>query len=92
MAGELNNLYDLSLGDNGFDGEVPSELGNLIGLFHLSLDLNAELTGPLPQTLTSITDLYSLYFLDTGLCAPLNDSFQAWFRDITDREGVNCSR
>ena len=89
--GELNNLYDLSLGDNGFDGEVPSELGNLIGLFHLSLDLNAELTGPLPQTLTSITDLYSLYFLDTGLCAPFNDSFQAWIRQIPDREGVDCS-
>ena len=90
--GELTNLYNLSLSLNRFVGEIPSELGNLKGLFGLSFDQNPELSGPLPQTLTKLTDLYSLYFYDTGLCAPVNDSFQTWIRKIPDREGRDCSK
>ncbi len=90
--GDLESLFGLYLSTNQFVGEVPSELGNLTRLFSLWLHGNPQLAGPLPQTLTKITDLDSLYFLNTGLCAPLNDSFQAWIRQIPDREGTNCSR
>ena len=90
--GELTNLSGLLLSDNRFVGEVPSELGNLTRLFSLWFGQNPDLTGPLPETLTKITDLYSLYFLETGLCAPLNDSFQAWIQEIPDREGIDCSQ
>ena len=56
----------------------------------LTLDGNAGLLGALPQTLTGVTGLHRLTFHDTGLCAPLDESFQAWLRNIPEHEGPNC--
>ena len=90
--GGLTNLDGLYLAHNRLVGEIPSELGNLVNLFSLTFDQNPELTGPLPQTLTKLTDLYSLYFHGTGLCAPIDDRFQAWIRNVPDHQGVSCSK
>ena len=88
--GDLTGLRKLYLDGNQFAGEVPAELGNLSHLELLNLDGNAGLLGALPQTLTGVTGLRRLTFHDTGLCAPLDESFQAWLRNIPEHEGPNC--
>ena len=88
--GDLTRLRALYLDGNRFSGELPSELGNLSRLELLPLHGNTGLIGALPQTLTKITGLYWLTFHDTGLCAPLDESFQTWLRSILDHEGPNC--
>ncbi len=88
--GDLTRLRLLYLDGNRFVGELPAELGKLTRLELLTLDGNAALLGALPESLTKITDLDSLTFHDTGLCAPLNESFQAWLRSISDSQGPNC--
>ena len=88
--GDLTRLRSLYLDGNEFSGEVPAELGNLTHLRLLTLHGNHVLFGALPQTLTKITGLDWLTFHDTGLCAPLDESFQAWLRSIPDYQGPNC--
>ena len=69
---------------------MPVELGNLSHLELLTLHGNAGLLGALPETLTKITGLHRLTFDETGLCAPLDENFQAWLIKIPDRQGPNC--
>ena len=88
--GDLTRLRYLWLNGNEFAGEVPVELGNLTRLRLLTLDGNSGMLGALPGGLTKITGLYKLRFHDTGLCAPLDESFHAWLRKISDRQGPDC--
>ena len=90
--GDLNQLRYLYLDNNLFEGEVPAALGHLNRLELLTLHRSVGLHGALPETLTNITDLNSLYFFESRLCAPLSDSFQAWIREIPDRQGEDCSK
>ena len=90
--GDLNQLRYLYLDNNLFEGEVPAALGNLTSLELLTLHRSVGLRGALPETLTNITDLNSLHFFESRLCAPLSDSFQAWIREIPDRQGEDCSK
>ena len=89
--GNLSNLTLLSLGINQLRGEIPKELGNLSNLEVLWLQDNASLMGALPQSLSGLTKLTQFYFNNTGLCAPLDDAFQAWLQGIADASGSNCS-
>ena len=89
--GDLNQLRYLYLDNNLFEGEVPAALGNLTSLELLTLHRSVGLRGALPETLTKIIDLNSLYFFESRLCAPLSDSFQAWIREIPDRQGEDCA-
>ncbi len=88
--GDLTRLRSLYLDGNEFTGQVPAELGNLNRLELLTLHGNSGMLGALPQTLTKITGLDWLTFHETGLCAPLDESFQAWLRSIPDYQGPNC--
>ena len=88
--GDLTRLRRLYLDGNEFSGEVPAELGNLTRLRLLTFHGNPVLFGALPQALTKITGLDWLTFHDTGLCAPLDESFQAWLRSIPEYQGPDC--
>lgn len=50
----------LNLNYNNLKGTLPDELGNLDGLFELSLSDN-QITGNLPSTMANLTNLQSLY-------------------------------
>ena len=88
--GDLRSLRSLYLDGNRFEGEIPAELGNLLHLELLTLNGNQGLLGALPETLTNLKNLRWLPFNDTGLCAPVTASFQAWLLSITDRQGPDC--
>lgn len=88
--GELFRLEVLNLSGNQFSGDVPAELGRLSELEELFLDGNMALSGTLPEDLTEMTSLYWLWFHETGVCAPIDENFQAWLLNLDVRSGPNC--
>ena len=89
--GNLSNLVTLGLWDNRLSGPVPSELGRLSNLTQLWLNQN-ELTGHLPRRLTDLTLLESLtFYSNNGLCAPIDNTFQTWLRNVESVRGSSCA-
>ncbi len=85
--GQLQNLTDMRLGD-GLTGSIPPELGSLINLEILSLSGNADMSGPLPATLTNLANLRGLYLTWTQLCIPSDEVFLEWLSRVSEKEGV----
>ncbi len=81
----------LELAENGLSGAIPASLGSLANLERLELDGNA-LSGEIPQALTGLTALeeFSFHF-NPGLCAPVDDAFQAWLEGIAAVRGSSCA-
>ncbi len=86
--GDLSRLQKLVLEFNGLSGSVPPELGNLSELTHLSLVYNEDLSGPLPDTFTSLENIQLLNLYLTGLCVPPDAAFRAWLEGIPGDPGV----
>ena len=88
--GQLAALVDLSLHDNQLSGELPPELGNLTNLKKLTVSKNAELTGPIPRSMSGI-DLASFSLGETQLCAPADRDFLDWFEGVDGNgEAARC--
>ena len=88
---ENGRVTDLDLGSNQLSGEIPTELGDLSRLELLYISDN-NLTGALPQSLTGISGLKSFQFHNNpGLCAPIDETFQAWLRGIAEVRGSSCT-
>ena len=88
--GNLSNLTGLWLYNNDLSGPVPPELGALSALEHLVLNFNRHLFGPLPATLTGLTELLNLQFVGTGLCAPQTTEFRQWLGGVAYVHGEEC--
>ena len=88
--GRMERLGLLSLGENRLTGTIPPELGNLTNLWSLDLTRNESMKGPLPDTLTRLLNLRSLYLGATQLCVPADDVFRTWLSGIDDVEVANC--
>ena len=88
---ENGQVTGLDLGSNQLSGEIPDELGNLTRLEVLYISDN-NLTGVLPQNLTEIAGLESFHFHNNpGLCAPIDETFQAWLGEIAIVRGSSCA-
>ena len=88
---EDGRVTDLDLGSNQLSGEIPAELGNLQRLKLLYISDN-DLTGALPQSLTGISGLETFHFHNNpGLCAPIDETFQAWLSGIAEVRGSSCA-
>ena len=85
--GDFVHLWYLHLDDNNFVGDVPTELGNLTRLRSFTLNGNSGLSGPLPESLASISGLRRFEYYATGVCAPFEARFQDWLQDIPDLGG-----
>ena len=70
--GSLSSLERLYLHGNMLSGEVPEELGNLSSLTNLWLKKNSGLSGQLPMSLDSLTNLERVRIKETGFtgCIP----------------------
>ena len=89
--GRMKNLSRLHLNNNEFTGAVPASLGNLSNLASLLLYGNTGLSGDLPQSLTTLSNVWRIHFQDTGLCAPPNAGFQQWLGGVSDKLGDSCA-
>ena len=87
--GRLERLEALWLADNGFSGSLPSAFGDLGALQQLHLQDNAELSGPLPGSLTALR-VEEFLANGTGLCAPEDPAFLAWLESIVKRRIRRC--
>ena len=91
--GNLSKLEVLELDRNRLSGTVPGSLGNLSMLEELDLGHNS-LTGELPGSLTKLGLLGSFRWIrNDGLCASMDDDFQAWLADVRSRgyaTGPDC--
>ena len=83
--GNLENLKQLEIYDTELSGALPPELGNLENLELLEIH-NTNLDGALPLELINVP-LYVFSWFQTGLCAPTDESFQAWLDSITAHDG-----
>ena len=82
-------VTELSLAANEVVGELPVELTYLRELAKLDVSGNPGLAGRFPPNVTHL-DLELLRFLDSGLCAPLDQRFQGWLGDIAEVRGEQC--
>ncbi len=85
--GQLNELIFLELSVNQLTEVLPSEIGRLELLTTLNVASNAELSGPLPLSLSSLR-LESFRVNGTQLCVPLNEEFQEWLSTISDLSDI----
>ena len=91
VADSLGRLLHLDLARNGLVGPLPAALGHLLDqATELRLDGN-DLSGPLPLSLGGLP-LKVLHYMDTDLCFPPDESFQAWLNTIPSHQstGVQC--
>ena len=87
----VGRVVRLDLTRNGLAGGLPANLGQLASMTNLRIGDNA-LSGRLPLSLARLP-LQELRFADTELCAPTEESFQAWLNAISVVEGtgVRCA-
>ena len=79
----------MDLRGNALSGALPSELADLTSLTTLQLERSRALTGSLPDGLRNLADLATVQIAETELCAPGDDTFQAWWRTIS-KTGLIC--
>ena len=88
---QSGRVTELDLSSNQLNGEIPAELGNLQRLKLLYISDN-DLTGVLPKSLTGISGLETFHFHNNpGLCAPIDETFQAWLSGIANVRGSSCA-
>ena len=87
--GDLDALETLDLANNDLSGGLPLELANLTALTTLTLSASRGLTGPLPDGLRELANLSTVSVAATELCAPGDETFQAWVATISFT-GLRC--
>ena len=88
--GGLADLRSLYLGENELAGPVPPEFGGLMRLGDLALQTNADMSGALPASLTSLAALETLQTAGTALCAPSDAGFLEWLQGVPNRRVALC--
>ena len=72
----------ITLSNNQLTGPLPPEIGNIPNLEVLFLHENEGLTGLLPRSLTKLRAMLNLNVQGTGLCPPLDRTFQSWAEGV----------
>ncbi|XP_023745734.1 receptor kinase-like protein Xa21 [Lactuca sativa] len=71
LTNQLSNLY---LGANHFYGNIPSSVGNLVGLNTFSIGDN-QFTGKIPSTIGQLQKLREAYLFWNQFSGPIPDAF-----------------
>ena len=88
--GSLAELEYLYLGENELEGPVPPEFGGLTRLRSLAVQTNADMSGALPASLTSLAVLETFQTTGTALCAPSDAGFLEWLQGVPNRRVALC--
>ena len=86
----LTELQSLRVANNRLSGALPRDLHQLQDLIVMELQGNRDLTGLLPRPMLDLELLRWLKYGETGLCAQIDDDFQAWLGTIPEVDGTNC--
>ena len=89
--GALPSLEGLFLGANELSGKLPHTLGDLHSLQRLDLLFNEGLEGLIPRRLMELESLENIYTYETRLCPQIDDSFQRWWRSLSDARADTCT-
>jgi len=87
VIGQLQHLRFLRLNGNQLTGSIPSEIGQNSMLRVLNLAFNPGLSGPLPETFTTLSNMEYLSLHYTQVCIPPTAQFQSWLDGIEDIRG-----
>ena len=87
---DSRTLINLLLGWNELSGPVPPEVSNLRTLGILDLTDNAEMSGPLPSTMTTLEEMTVIATVGTDLCAPGDRAFQDWLGGVRQGRVALC--
>ena len=82
---DRGRVTSLHLVEQGLNGQMPPELGDLTELRWLSLARNRDLTGDIPPELAALTKLEVLYLWENDLTGPV----PTWLGDLTKLERVS---
>ena len=88
--GNLDALWLLHLEHNQLSGGIPPELGEMDKLYELKLSYNENLSGPIPQELTTSTTLRTLFLEGTQICAPENERVDEWLGNLEVARVERC--
>ncbi|MDE2654100.1 MAG: Ig-like domain-containing protein [Gemmatimonadota bacterium] len=87
-ADSLGRVVEIDLRANGLTGRLATTLGDLQYMTALRVGSNPGLVGPLPFGLSRLS-LRDLAYDGTGLCAPMDKSFQAWLAALPSHVGTS---
>ncbi|MCY3600023.1 MAG: Ig-like domain-containing protein [Gemmatimonadetes bacterium] len=76
--GQLDSLQVIAVDGNMLSGALPPELGDAGALEVLWFQDNPDLSGPLPESMTQLEELFELVASGTGLCMPQTPAFRTW--------------
>ena len=79
---QADSLVWISVENNNLSGPVPPELSDVGSLVLLHVQNNPDLSGPLPDELTALTELRELIAGGTALCAPTDPDFRVWLNGV----------
>ena len=83
--GQLAKLTELRLTNNRLGGSIPAEFGDLAALTTLDMSYVSELMGPLPLTLSALSNLsrFLLHGSDGEICVP--SALATWYTGVSVR-------
>ena len=76
--GQIDSLRFLLADNNRFSGPLPPDIGDAGELYRIWVQGNPDLSGPLPESMTALDEIFEMRADDTGLCMPRTPAFRAW--------------
>ena len=76
--GQADSLRFILMENNRLSGPLPPGLGDASRLYRVWLHGNPDLSGPLPESMTALEEIFELRADGTGLCMPQTPAFRTW--------------
>lgn len=86
--GQLDSLRVIAVNGNMLSGPLPPGLGDAGALRVLWLQDNPDLSGPLPESMTHLEELFELVAFGTGLCMPQTSAFRTWLESALSKRRI----
>ncbi|MCY3600024.1 MAG: Ig-like domain-containing protein [Gemmatimonadetes bacterium] len=83
--GQADSLRFLWAQNNRLSGPLPADLGDASGLYSVRLNGNPDLSGPVPESMTALDEIFELQAADTGLCMPQTPAFRTWLESALSK-------